>query len=116
MKKVALLFLVFVISSCSIQHALAPEHYNYIQAKNELTTDYALISLVEHTTIERLKKNQITSDRAKNIDRVIRGINFRLGLAKKLLEAGNYKESQDISRTEHRRLETLVHSLHGDVE
>lgn len=110
------LFLLMFLYSCSVQKALAPEHYNYIQAKNQLTTDYALISAIEHTTIKRLQLNQIPVSRAKAIDDTIKEINFKLDLSKKLLEAGNYKESLSISQDEYEKLQILLKSLKGEMK
>ena len=105
------LFIILFLYSCSLQHTINPEHYNYIQAKNQITTDYALINEIEHITIQRLDNKQISVSRAKNIDKVIKEINFELDLAKKLLEAGNYKGSIDISKKEYNNLQILYKSL-----
>ena len=116
MKKIVYLTIFTFIFGCSLQHAITPEHYNYIQAKNQLTTDYALISGIEHTTTERLKLNQISVSRAKSIDFAIKGINFKLDLAQKLLEAGNYKTSLTITKTEYKKLQILLKSLQGEIK
>ena len=107
---------MLVVWSCSMQKTLNPEHYEYIMAKNELTTDYAIISTIEHTTIHRLQLNQIPVERAKTIDQTIKEINFKLDLAKKLLEAGNYEQSRSISEEEHKKLNILLKSLKGQLK
>jgi len=113
-------FVILVLSllmfSCSAQKVINPQRYNFIQAKNQLTTDYALIATIEHTTIVRLQQNQIPVSRAKNIDMFIKQSNFRLDLAKKLLEAGNYQESYKISHDEYKKLQTLLKSIKGEMK
>ena len=111
-----ILTLALIVYSCSPQKVINPQRYDYIQAKNQLTTDYALIATIEHTTIVRLQQNQIPVSRAENIDKFIKQSNFRLDLAKKLLEAGNYKESYSISHDEYKKLQTLLKSLRGDMK
>ena len=113
-------FIILILSlfafSCSPQKIINPQRYNFIQAKNQITTDYALIATIEHTTIVRLQQNQIPISRAENIDKFIKQSNFRLDLAKKLLEAGNYKESYSISHDEYKKLQTLLKSLKGEMK
>lgn len=116
LKRSSLLLVLLVLYACSIQKAVNPEHYDYIKAKNMLTTDLALISSIEHLTIERLTLNQITPKRADNIDRYIKECNFKLDLAKKLLEAGNYDTSYKISHTEYQKLTTILKSLNGSMK
>lgn len=116
LKKNSLFFILFFLYSCSIQHALNPEHYNYTKAKNMLTTDLALIANVEHITLMRLSFDQITPKRAENIDRFIKECNFKLDLAKKLLEAGNYDTSYKISYSQYKKLMEILKSLKGDYK
>jgi len=118
MKQKSLLFglLMLFLTSCVVQHALAPDTYNFKMAKNQLSMDYALIATIEHTTIKRLQFNQIPVNRAKTINEALKGINFRLGLSKKLLEAGNYKGSLSISKAEYEKLQILLKSLKGKIK
>ena len=116
MKTIVIALSMLVVWSCSVQKTLNPEHYDYIRAKNELTTDYAIISTIEHTTIHRLRLNQIPVERAKTIDQTIKEINFKLDLSKKLLEAGNYEQSYIISHDEHKKLTILLKSLKGQLK
>ncbi|SFZ97754.1 hypothetical protein MNB_SV-5-1689 [hydrothermal vent metagenome] len=46
----------------------------------------------------------------------IKQSNFRLDLAKKLLEAGNYQESYKISHDEYKKLQTLLKSIKGEMK
>ncbi len=116
LKRNSLILVLFILYACSIQKAVNPEHYSYIKAKNMLTTDLALISTIEHITIIRLTNNQITPKRADNIDRYIKVCNFKLDLAKKLLEAGNYDTSYKIAFTEYKKLDTILKSLNGSMK
>ena len=112
----AFFMLAIFIYGCSVQHVINPDRYDYLTAKNQLTTNYALISTIEHTTIHRLQLNQISVQRAKGIDNAIKGINFKLNLAKQLIEAGNYKESYSISKKENNKLQILLKSLKGEFK
>ena len=116
MLKVSSFILIIVLYSCSIQHAINPEHYNYTKAKNMLTTDLALIANIEHLTLMRLSLDQISPKRAENIDKFIKECNFKLDLSKKLLEAGNYDTSYKISFTEYKKLKQILKSLNGDYK
>jgi len=116
LKRNSFILLVIFLYACSLQKTINPDRYNFIQAKNQLTTDYALISSIEHTTIKRLQNNQISVKRAKNIDKTINEINFKLDLSKKLLEAGNYPASLKISKEEYKKLQILLKSLKGDFK
>ncbi len=92
-----LLFIFFLVSSCSIQQTLNPEEFQFEQAKNIISQDYANIILIERATITKLNNKQITVQQAIEIDNTIKDCRFNLDLAQKLLSAGNYTGASNIA-------------------